>query len=123
MNPNEPNDSFTEWLKDNWQPAPTNDVDFATRLTKRGHAQRQKRRIATAVGASITLLVIGLGIWNLSPGPEAGTTVPLDIPEVAQNDEASTQTDFWASAFDEVDDTQAIPDDYEALAGFFFGDT
>lgn len=121
MNPIDPKDSFTDWLEENWSPDTSKPHAFAEGIERR-RVHHRKRRV-NQVSMSAFILLIGIG-GGLSLFPQAQPPLPDEIPSqpsVAMFE--NTTPEFWDTAFVDNDDVQEIPDDYEALAGFFLGDT
>lgn len=118
MNPNDPQDPFTQWLAENWQPDAPEAESFTDGIARRRIVHRRRRLAMTS--AAIVIVLCGVGLWAAPTftTPEATPEVIADVET-----ETETETDFWASALDGAEDTQTIPDEYEALAGFFLGDS
>jgi len=121
MSPIDHQDHFTEWLNDNWQPEASEAECFTQGLGRRQAVHRKRRVTTIGVTAMSFVIIIGLGSAWKPTTTDAPSISATTEHVVAQN--TDTTTDFWDSAFTDSDDPTSIPDDYEALAGFFLGDT
>jgi hypothetical protein len=106
-------DPLTDWIQKNWTPSPTQADAFETGLGRRREAHQRRRRIGTG---SVLLLMAGLGFWTFSPSPAV-----VEIPAITIAAEATES--FWDGTLMDTQQTPSIPDDYEALAGFFLADS
>jgi len=115
MSPENPEESFAQWLDENWKPNASDAHEFGTGLVQRRKVH-QRRRVGAIATTLIALVMVG-GIWSQIEFPTSETVAPIEIAQVAETEDGE---DFWATAFDETTETQTIPEDYQALAGFFF---
>ena len=119
MTPENPKDPLVDWINETWQPEAPDPEEFQHGMTQRSIVRRRRRKSA---GLVLLTLVGVAGIWasisSSTPTTEMSTETTVAMPE-----ELIEPDEFWAGALTENEDNQAIPDDYEALSGFFLADS
>ena len=116
-------DPLKDVLDTHWRPQAGGETAFHHGLQQR---RRHHRRRRVAMGTSAALLLCGGSLlWSQIATVTPPTRALLDTApppmEVAWNQ--STESDYWGSALSTDDEPQAIPEEYDALSSFFFGDS
>ena len=120
MTPEDPKDPLAKWIQDSWKPENSDPATFQQGIAHRAQAHRRRRQVR--VGAAILALIGFAGIWATRPATTPNVPYPTKTAESSEAD--NTESDaFWASALSDIEDNEAIPDDYEALSGFFLADS
>ena len=117
-------DPLKDVFDTHWTPETGTDDAFLAGLNTRKRYHRTRRFM---LGTTATVLLVCSAVL-FSPftvvdrPPETVTATPTAPVEVAQH-QTPPSDDYWGSALTNHDETQAIPEEYDALSSFFLGDS